>query len=220
MTPSIRKGRCSSRRSAGLDIPGYCRSCEQCAPVARGGQQAGQGAEKSAEGTLGLHCRLMGYQPPVEANEGPSAMRLRTGRFEAGAGARRHLKPGGLVHVARRRSAAERSESAVRQSEAQGTQPWPGSPAQPARGHGRRAGCARARLPVRTRLVRTSLALGRAKSEALATLARANSSSVISGRCNGRTLDRADRDRRSGDARRKRWGAYPTGASLRRSRCP
>ena len=143
MTSSIRKGRCPSRRSVGLDIPGYCRSCKQCAPVARGGQQPGQGAEKAAEGALGLHCRLMGYQPPVEANEGPSAMRLRTGRFEAGAGARRHLKPGGLVHVARRRSAAERSKWAVRQSEAQDMQPWPGSPAQPARGHRRRAGCAR-----------------------------------------------------------------------------
>jgi hypothetical protein len=161
-----------------------------------------------------------GYEPPVEANEGASAMRSRTGRFEAGAGARRHLKPGG-------------ARACGTPSLCSGTfgvgRPPVGGARYTAMAGVACAASARASAPGRVRASAAACSnsprayIARAwpsKSEALATLARANSSSVISGRCNGRTLDRADRDRRSGDARRKRWGACPTGASLRRSRCP
>ena len=56
-----------------------------------------------------------GYGPPVEANEGASAMRSQTGPFEADAGTfgheavGRHVESGGLMRVARGRAAAQRT---------------------------------------------------------------------------------------------------------------
>src|SRR5919106_3723128 len=79
--------------------------------------------------------QLLGYEPPVEASEGASVMRSRTGRFETGAGnvwtrgAGRFLEPGRLVRVAPRRLAPERPRVGgpsglggrpVRQEQAQG----------------------------------------------------------------------------------------------------
>ena len=85
---------CGSDKHA--ERPAFCAVPAGCKRRKKNVANGETGGAKTLASPSALEGLLVGYGPPVEANEGASVMRSRTGRFETGAGTFGHEALGGI----------------------------------------------------------------------------------------------------------------------------